>query len=107
MLLVLLAAGAAQTLDPAVVRTPGEHARCNPALARTFTLSPEEARRLGDLPRGFVQLAVLKTVAGCSVTVLPQRDENGRHLMLQGARERLVPTHRPRSTPEDRLKHRR
>lgn len=106
MLLILLTAAAAQTLDPGMVRTPDAPARCNPALARTVTLTPAEARKLAELPRGVVQLAVYKTVAGCSVTVLPQRDEHGQHLMLQSDRERLLRTHRRRPAPPSALQRR-
>ena len=97
MLLALMAAVAAQTLDPGMVRTPAEPARCNPVLAQTALTDPAEVRRLGELPPGFVQLAVNKRVAGCSVTVLPQRDESGQHVMLRGSGPRVTPTHDGRS----------
>lgn len=102
MLLVLLAAGAAQTIDPGMVRAPGEATRCNPELARTVAITPAEARKLGELPPGLVQLAVNKRVAGCSVTVLPQRDENGQHLMMRGEPGGLTPTHDARSRGQGR-----
>ena len=83
MLLVLLAAGAAQTVDPQMVRTPSPPT-CNRELARAAATSPAEARKLGRLPPGVLQLAVDKRVAGCSVTVLPTLDANGDHQMILG-----------------------
>lgn len=93
MLLVLLAAGAVQTVDPAMVKSPDSE-RCDPAIARAATLTPAEARKLGRLPPGGLQLAVYKRVGGCGVTVLPTRDANGNHLMLfGGGRRRVGPAH--------------
>lgn len=99
MLLALIAAASAQTttIDPGMVRSPPEPGRCDPELARTATISPAEARRLGDLPPGVIQFAVNKRVARCSVTVLPQRDQNGQHLMMRGVASRLSPAHEGRS----------
>ena len=93
--LILAAMAGAQTIDPAMIR-PQPAPSCNAALARTATFTRAEARRLGDLPNGMIQLAVDKRVAGCSVVVLPTRDETGQHMMLMG------PTPRPYLTPADR-----
>ena len=82
MLLALLAAGAVGTLDPAMVKPPATPAHCDRELARAATLTPAEARKLGQLPPGLLQLAVYKRVAGCAVAVLPVRDANGNHVMM-------------------------
>lgn len=101
MLLALLAAGAAHTLDPAMVRPGPTPSPCNPALARTATLTRAEARKLGRLPPAALQLTVLKTVEGCGVTVLPTRDANGHYVMIfEGDRMRFRPANTPRSAPE-------
>lgn len=102
VLLLLLAAGAAQTIDPEMVRRPVPD-NCKPALARAATLAPPEARKLGRLPPGVLQLAVDKRVGGCSVTVLPARDAQGDHLMvLPNFQPRVFPTDARRSGPQAR-----
>ena len=113
MLSLILAglAGALTGAGETVVVTPPERPgtivwrkTCNAGLARTATVTSVELRRLGELPPGMLQLAVDKRVEGCSVTVLPRRDETGQHMMLMGPtpRPQLVPTDR-RSEPKRRL----
>ena len=88
MLLVLLAAGAAQLVEPAPIRADPAPL-CGRTLSRIRVLSPSEARKLGQLPPGQLQLAVDKRVGGCSVTVLPIRDRNGDHVMTPGPNPEL------------------
>ena len=107
MFSLFLAALAGITPGPseaAAVRPDGPARNCIVGLARTATVSQVEFRRLGELPPGLLQLAVDKRVAGCSVTVLPTRDETGQHMMLLSPKPRpyLTPTER-RSKPQRRL----
>ena len=111
MLSLILAAlaGALTGAGDTVVVTPPERPgtilwrkTCNAGLARTATVSSVELRRLGELPPGMLQLAVDKRVEGCSVTVLPVRDETGQHMMLQSSPGRAHPV--PASKPQRRLK---
>ena len=99
--LILAALAGAQTVDPAMVRSPLER-NCNASLARTSTILWPGPHRLGDLPPGIMQLAVDKRVAGCGVTVLPRRDETGQHMMIMGPRPDLYQTP-TRSKPQRRL----
>ena len=99
--LILAAANALPGLGQPLVITPVQ-AGCNETLALTSAYTPAELKKLGQLPPGRPILAVDKRVAGCSVTVLPQRDAMGQHLMVRtpGPGRHLVPAG---SEPERRL----
>jgi len=80
MLLVLFMTAAIQATQP--VRVSPVPLECDRVAVRAATLSPSEARKLGELPPGVLQLAVDKRVEGCGVTVLPTKDARGNHIML-------------------------
>ena len=98
LVLAALVPGAAQ---PLLIR-PAEPG-CNEPLAFTSAYTPAELKKLGRLPPGRPILAVDKRVAGCSVTVLPERDAAGQHLMVRtpAPGHHLVPAN---SEPQRRLK---
>ena len=73
---VLTAGLAASTIGPPPVGTlrnalAGPPRVCDPAqLQQAAGFEPSALRRLDQLPAGSLQMAVVKTVAGCSVTVV-------------------------------------
>jgi hypothetical protein len=82
MLLVLMATMAATAPPPPRPTLQPAEAPCANALGRAASTSPARSRKLGELPPGRAILAVNKSVGGCPVTVLMERDAGGERRMV-------------------------
>ena len=103
ILLLLATVSAAQPAEAPSVRPAPPATRafsiprealCDWRMTRTQAVprGPAAPRKLGELPPGYMILAVDKHVNGCPVNVLPARDEIGNHRMEWAPLSRKVPT---------------